>query len=139
MSCDVGQIQNSFPQDSDCVHIDTGPARSNVDRAADILGIAQRLRYALDKRFVGTRHSLLHKCGKTADKIDADLGRRFVQSLGNSRKIRVIAGGGTDRHRGYGDPLIHNGNAEFFLDLLPRLHKVFRFSCNLVIDLLPER
>ena len=117
------------------IHIDAGTGGANVDAGAHQLRPVQGLRNGADQLFVGKGHSLLHQCGIAADKVDAAGLCRPVQRHCEGYIVLRLAGSGHQSHGGHGDPLVHNGDPEFMLDVLAGLDQLFRIPGDFLVDL----
>ena len=129
-------VFNDFTHFRHGVHVDAGSRGAHVHAGADKLGFGEGLGNGADQRPVGVGHALLHQSGKAAEEVHADLPRRPVQGVGIGN---VALRSAARRHQGdgrHGNPLVHDGDAEFRLQLLPGLHQISGQTADLVIDLL---
>ena len=80
--------------------------------------------------------SLIDKCGKTADKINADSAACVVKSFGQRHIACCVAAFAHNGNRCYGYALVNNGHAKFRFQLLPYFNKVFCFFGNFIVNFL---
>ena len=109
--------------------------RADVHARADALGARERLGNGGDETAVAGREALLHKGGKAADVVHADLARGAVHCLRDGDKV-IPAPARDERHGRNGHALIHDGNAEFALNGLAHGDKVVRLAADLFVDLI---
>ena len=117
------------------VHVDARLGGAHVHGGAHQIRGRQGLGNGTDELPVRLGKALLHKGGKTPDKIHAALCRRPVHGPGKGHVILRLAG---SRHQGDGrdrDALVDNGNAELPLNGLSRFHQILGRAGDLVIDL----
>ena len=117
------------------VHVDARARRADVHARADALGACKRLGNGGDETAVAGREALLHKDGKAADVVHADLARGAVHCHRDGDKV-IPAPARDERHGRNGHALIHDGDAEFALDGLAHGDKVVRLAADLFVDLI---
>ena len=125
----LGRPFNNLPHGAHRIHIDAGPGRTNIHRRTHHIRRRQRLRNGRNQPAVTLRHALLHQGGIPTNEIHPHSLRRLIQRVGN----QLMLPGSYQRHRGHRNPLIHNGNPQFPLNLLTLRHQVLRPARDRVI------
>ena len=129
---------NHLAHQTDCIHVKTCLGRTDIDGAAHTVGAGKCLRDRADQKLFRRCHSLGNQCGIAADKVDAYFFRCLIKCFRNLYKIlALLAGASTyQRDRSNRDTFIDDRNPKFTSDGIAGRYKIFRISCNLIVDLL---
>ena len=133
--CQLGRLLDDAPHQADSIQIHARLGRRDVDRRADQIGLGQRLGNGVDEDLITLGKALLHKGGKTADKVYAGRACRAVKRLGK-RHIAISVGHRADhRDRGDRNALVDDRDAQLALDLLTGRNQLLRAAGDLIIHL----
>ena len=130
-----GSRFDGFAHHAHGVHVDARLGGADVDRGADEVCLAQRLRDALDQRVVAACKALLHERRIAADEVDAQLLSRLVERVGEAHGVLALTGRRHHADGGDGDALVDDGDAVFLFDVLSCFDQVLGAAHDLVIDL----
>ena len=120
------------------VHVDARLGAGYVDGGANHVSLGKGLGNDRNKIARTLGSALVDQRREAADKVDAQLGRRAVQRLGD---LYVALGGNVAADEGDGsnrNSLVDDGNAVLLLDLLANGHQIACGFCYLVVDLLAK-
>ena len=136
----VCDVFDDVAEQLDGVHVDAGFGGSHIDRRADNVGFAQRLRQGADEQLFSRGHGLGYECRVAADQVDADLLRRTVKRMRNFHEVlRALARACADQgNRGDGDALVDDRNAVVAFDGLASRYEILGIRGDLAIDVLTD-
>ena len=118
MSVSLNACGDDVAEQFDRVHVDTGFGGAYVDRRADDVGFAQRLRQRADEHLLGRGHGLGDQRRVAADQVDADFLGCAIECVRELDEVLGgLAGAGADqRDRGDGDALVDDRDAVVAFD-----------------------
>jgi hypothetical protein len=120
------------------VHVDARSGGGHVDRRADAPCLGDGLGDGVDQGGVVAREALLDQGREAADEVDAYLGRRGVEGMGDRDEGRAVAGGDHVGDRRDRHPATDDRHAVLVLELERDRHEAARPGEDLVVDALAD-
>ena len=125
--CQPGCFLYDLTKHLDCIHVNTGPSRSDIDGTADKLCLSQCLGNGFDQQLICRGHSFGNQSGIAAQEIDSAGLCRLIQGQSDLYEIFCLFAAGTayQSNRGHRNSLVNDRDTVLQLDFLADADQIF--------------